>query len=57
MDKYLELIKKLEEGKADAEKFFTQGNKSAGTRVRAVLLEVKNESQEIRKLVSEIKNS
>lgn len=57
MDKYLELIKKLEEGKADAEKFFTQGNKSAGTRVRAVLLEVKNESQEIRKLISEIKNS
>lgn len=35
---------------------FAVGNKSAGTRLRKILLEIKNLSHEIRKEVSETKN-
>jgi hypothetical protein len=54
----MENLKKLAElndlAQQEGEKFFS-GNKSAGTRLRKVLLEIKNLSHEIRKQVSEIK--
>lgn len=51
-----ELIEKLRDAQADAEKF-DAGNKSAGTRLRAAMQETKVKAQEIRTMVSEIKNS
>jgi hypothetical protein len=54
----MENLKKLADlnviAQQEGEKFFA-GNKSAGTRLRKVLLEIKNLSHEMRKEVSEIK--
>lgn len=41
----------------DAEKFFTNGNSAAGTRVRKGLQEIKTLAQDIRNEVTEKKNS
>jgi hypothetical protein len=55
----MENLKKLAElndlAQQEGAKFFA-GNKSAGTRLRKTLLEIKNLSHEIRKEVSETKN-
>jgi hypothetical protein len=52
-------LKKLAElnntAQLEGEKFFA-GNKSAGTRLRKVMLDIKNLSHEIRKQVSEEKS-
>jgi hypothetical protein len=58
LDKYDQLLKLLTEEieiegkkynlKDDFEKFFIRGNKTAGTRIRRVIQEVKKASQEIR---------
>jgi len=40
----------------DFEKFFKEGNKAAGTRVRLAMQELKNFAQTIRNEVSAIKN-
>jgi hypothetical protein len=57
--KIMENLKKLAElnnlAQQEGAKFFA-GNKSAGTRLRKTLLEIKNLSHEIRKEVSETKN-
>lgn len=53
--KYAELISQVEETKTDADKFFEKGNKSAGTRLRKALQNIKKLSQEIRKEISEKK--
>ena len=42
---------------ADADKFYNDGNKAAGTRVRTGMQQVKNLAQEIRVEVQEIKNA
>ncbi|WP_200979490.1 histone H1 [Echinicola sp. 20G] len=49
-----DLVASLEE---DFEKFYEKGNKAAGTRVRNGMQEIKNLAQDIRKEVTEIKNS
>jgi hypothetical protein len=41
---------------ADFKKFYEQGNKAAGTRVRKGMLDLKNLAQDIRMNVQEIKN-
>ena len=41
----------------EAEKFYTKGNKAAGTRLRKGLQEIKNLAQEIRVDVSEKKKA
>ena len=46
----------LTEVQNDVEKF-TNGNKSAGTRIRKAMQEVKGQAQDLRKEVQEIKNS
>lgn len=43
--------------KEDFEKFFIKGNKSAGTRVRKIMQELKKASQEIRKDVQNYKGN
>lgn len=48
MEKYDELKKLVEELQADLEKMFSKGNKSAGTRARALIQDIKRKGQEIR---------
>lgn len=53
-------LEKLEElvraAKEDGNKFYTSGNKAAGTRLRKHMQELKNVAQEIRTEVTERKN-
>lgn len=55
LKEYDELVRLVEEVKSDAEKFFIKGNKSAGTRVRKTMQEIKNAAQNVRLKVSELK--
>jgi hypothetical protein len=65
IDKYDQLVKILTEEvevdgkkfnlKDDFEKFFIRGNRTAGTRVRKVMQELKRLSQEVRNDVQEYK--
>jgi hypothetical protein len=65
LDKYDQLVKILTEEvevdgkkfnlKDDFEKFFIRGNKTAGTRIRKVMQELKRLSQEVRNDVQEYK--
>lgn len=67
IDKYDELLKLLTEEvevdgkkfnlKEDFEKFFVKGNKTAGTRIRRMMQEVKKISQEVRNDVQTYKSS
>tara|TARA_Y100000296_G_scaffold75618_1_gene95479 strand:+ start:320 stop:511 length:192 start_codon:yes stop_codon:yes gene_type:complete len=52
-----QLITLLEEARDDHEKFFSNGNSAAGTRVRKALQEVKALAQELRVEVQEAKNA
>lgn len=64
-DKYDKLVKLLTEDfevegkkfnlKEDFEKFFVKGNKTAGTRIRKAMQELKKLSQEVRNDVQEYK--
>lgn len=65
LDKYDQLVKMITEEveiegkkfnlKDDFEKFFIKSNKTAGTRIRRVMQELKKMSQEIRKDVQDYK--
>lgn len=57
MERFEDLKAKLAEIETEAEKFYTKGNKAAGTRLRKGLQEVKNLAQEIRVDVSEKKKA
>jgi hypothetical protein len=56
MDKFNELKELIASIEADAESFYSKGNKAAGTRVRTGFQKVKNLAQEIRQGVTELKN-
>lgn len=66
LDKYDALVKLITEDfelegkkvnlKDDFEKFFVRGNKTAGTRIRKMMQEIKKLSQEIRSDVQEYKD-
>jgi hypothetical protein len=56
MKRYAELEALLESLKDDFRKFYDEGNKAAGTRVRKGMLELRNKAQDIRAEVQEIKN-
>lgn len=66
LDKYDQLVKLLTEEveiegkkfnlKDDFEKFFVKSNKTAGTRIRRVMQELKKVSQEVRNDVQEYKD-
>ena len=66
VDKYDKLVKLLTEEveldgkkfnlKDDFEKFFVKGNKTAGTRIRRMMQELKKLSQEVRNDVQEYKD-
>ena len=57
MERFEDLKAKVAEIEAEAEKFYTKGNKAAGTRLRKGLQEIKNLAQEIRVDVSEKKKA
>lgn len=64
-DKYVQLLKILTEEieicgnkynlEEDFEKFFVKGNRTAGTRIRRVMQEIKKLSQEVRSDVQDYK--
>lgn len=66
LDKYDRLVKLLTEDveiggknhslKDDFEKFFVKGNKTAGTRIRKVMQELKKMAQEVRDDVQDYKS-
>lgn len=56
MDEKLKQLNQLNETAQSEAVKFANGNKSAGTRLRKALQDIKNISQEIRKDVQEIKN-
>ena len=56
MSRYTELETLLESLKEDFAKFYDEGNKAAGTRIRKGMLELRTKAQDVRKEVQEIKN-
>ena len=56
-DTLSEMINLLESVKNDYDKFYDDGNNSAGTRVRKAMQQVKSTAQEVRLHVQETKNS
>jgi len=54
---YNQMLVNLEKGIDDLEKFTLDGNKSAGTRVRKNMQDVKNLAQQVRVEVQEMKNA
>lgn len=55
MGRYTDLQGLVQSFEKDFVKFYDKGNKSAGTRVRKAMNELKKKAQEIRKEVQEIK--
>jgi len=56
MSRFKELQDMLVEYEKDFEKFYDKGNKSAGTRIRKAMNELKRKAQDIRKEVQEMKS-
>ena len=57
MNRYKELQDLLATFEKDFEKFYDKQNKSAGTRVRKAMNDLKRKAQEIRKEVQEMKTA
>ena len=57
MNRYKELQDLLASFEKDFEKFYDKSNKSAGTRVRKAMNEIKRKAQEIRKEVQDMKTT
>lgn len=57
MSRYAQLKSLVDSMEGDFEKFYDKGNKTAGTRVRKGLQELKNLAQEIRIEIQNTKNA
>jgi len=57
MKKFNEIKALIASIEADAEKFYSNGNNAAGTRVRKGMMDLKNLAQEVRTEVQEMKNA
>ena len=57
MNRFNELVELVQSFEKDFEKFFVKGNKSAGTRVRKHMNELKRKAQEIRNEIQSIKKT
>ena len=55
MSRYSEIVDLVHSFEKDFIKFYDKGNKSAGTRVRKAMNELKRKAQEVRKEVQEVK--
>ncbi len=56
MSRFSELVDLVHSFEKDFIKFYDKGNKSAGTRVRKAMNELKRKAQEVRKEVQEVKS-
>lgn len=56
-DRYQQLQQMVAAMASDFEKFYKEGNKAAGTRVRLAMQELKNFAQTVRTEVQSIKNA
>ncbi|UKJ05919.1 histone H1 [Solitalea lacus] len=56
MEKFKHLKELIAAAEDDASKFFDKGNGAAGTRLRKAMMDIKNAAQEVRNLVTEVKN-
>jgi hypothetical protein len=56
-DRYAQLQQMVAAMASDFEKFYKEGNKAAGTRVRLAMQELKNFAQSVRTEVQSIKNA
>ena len=57
MEKFEKIKALIAEAEADVEKFYEKGNKSAGTRIRKAMLDLKKLAQEMRQDVQDTKNT
>jgi hypothetical protein len=57
MDKFTALKQLISSAEKDAEAFYNKGNNAAGTRLRGVMQKLKVAASEIRKEVTEKKNT
>ena len=57
MERFHELVALVQSFEKDFEKFYVKGNKSAGTRVRKHMNELKRKAQDIRNDIQSIKKS
>ena len=57
MNRYNELLALVQSFESDFEKFYDKGNKSAGTRLRKHMNEIKKYAQDVRMEVQSIKKS
>lgn len=57
MNRYQELLALVQSFESDFEKFYDKGNKSAGTRLRKHMNEIKKYAQDVRMEVQSIKKS
>jgi hypothetical protein len=57
MSRYTELVELIQTFEKDFIKFYDKGNKSAGTRVRKHMAELKRKAQDIRIEVQELKGT
>ena len=57
MERFHELVALIQSFEKDFEKFYVKGNKSAGTRVRKHMNDLKRKAQEIRNDIQSIKKS
>lgn len=57
MSRFTEIVELVQSFEKDFIKFYDKGNKSAGTRVRKHMAELKRKAQEIRIEVQEIKGT
>lgn len=57
MEKFQNIKALIAEVEGDIEKFYEKGNKSAGTRIRKVMQDLKKLAQEVRQDVQDTKNA
>lgn len=57
MKKFNEIKDLLNSIEGDADKFYNKGNKAAGTRLRKGMLSIKDLAHDIRKEVTDMKNT
>jgi vacuolar-type H+-ATPase subunit E/Vma4 len=55
-DKFNQIREIVENLTGDVQKFYESGNNAAGTRIRVALQKIKNEAQEMRKEIQDMKN-
>lgn len=56
MDKFEDIVLLMEQASVEAHKFYRKGNKTAGVRLRSLMLQLKGLAQDVRNDVTGVKN-